>query len=191
MRGRVGQRKIGEWPGWVESRRWTNMATRRPGADFSKSSPCAHASPSGQPTATGHDGMITMQYRSGALAVLLTLVLLACSNEPTLPGGYAISFGDRGKTRLQNPDGTLAHGAIVKRLHTDGRDILLISFAATSAGEVVGPRPLDGNCFIALLIDSKEQQVRQVRLDEASRLASRMALVDSSNLGCLEGMPVA
>jgi hypothetical protein len=119
----------------------------------------------------------------------MSLVLSACSNEPSLPGGYAISFGDRGKTWLQNPDGTLAHGAIIKRLHTDGRDILLISFASTSAGETVGPRPLDGNCYIALLIDSKEQRIRQVRLDEANRRASRMALVDSSNLDCLEGMP--
>ncbi len=82
----------------------------------------------------------------------------------------------------------MAHGAQIKQLYKDEQHLLLITFAAQYGGVVDGPRPLDGNCYVALLIDSKERRMRQVRLAEAHRLAANMTLVDASNEGCLQGM---
>jgi hypothetical protein len=125
------------------------------------------------------------------LFALAAINIGGCSAPPSLPGGYSVSYGDRGKAWLENPDGTMAHGALIKQLFKDDRHILLISFAATSGGEIDGPRPLDGNCYVALLIDSKERQMRQVRLSEAHQLASHMSLVEFSNGGCLQGRPTS
>lgn len=100
-------------------------------------------------------------------------------------------YGERGKAWLANPDGTIAHGALIKQLHSDGRNLLLISFAGVVEGQIDGPRPLDGNCYVALLIDSRTRQTRQVRLDEAERVAARMTLIEAYERGCLEGMPTA
>jgi hypothetical protein len=122
----------------------------------------------------------------------MALLLGACSIAgPSLPGGYAVRYADRGKAWLANPDGTLAHGALIKELYSDDRHILLISFAETIDGEVGGPRPLDGNCYVALMIDSQSRQMGQVRLYEAKQLASRMSRVESYDRGCLQGMATA
>jgi|GEM_PF-6949548 len=130
--------------------------------------------------------------RIGWAMSLAALLSAGCGNaRPSLPGGYAVQHGDRGKAWLANPDGTIAHAALVKQLFSDGRHILLISFAATHGGAVEGPRPLDGNCYIALMIDSRSGQVGQVRLDEARRLAGRMSMIESYDRRCLPGMPTA
>ena len=105
-----------------------------------------------------------------------------------LPGGYSIHFGGSGKAWLRRPDATLAHGALIKQLFKDDRHVLLITFTATLGGEADGPRPLDGNCYIALLIDTKRRHTRQVRLAEARELATKMDPVLSSEQGCLQGM---
>jgi hypothetical protein len=127
-----------------------------------------------------------------SFCVLAVLATAACSATSTpLQDGYTIVYGDRGKSWLANPDGTMAHPGLIKQIFKDYRHILLITFAATYEGEVKGPRPLDGNCYVALLITSKERLTRQVRLAEARRFASKMAMVESSGRGCLMGMPTS
>jgi len=123
-----------------------------------------------------------------ALVALFFLCISACG--ASLPGGYSIEYGDRGKAWLANPDGTLVHGALIKQLFKDDRRVLLITFATTLGGQIDGPRPLDGNCYVALLIQADRQRIRQVRLTEARSLAAKMELVESYNRGCLQGMPV-
>jgi hypothetical protein len=119
------------------------------------------------------------------------LVLEGCNGSLSLPGGYAVQYGDRGKAWLANPDGTMAHGAVINQLYSDGRNLLLISFAAVVEGAIDGPRPRDGNCYIALLIDSQTRQIRQVRLNEAKLMASRMKIIEDYQRECLKGMPIA
>jgi hypothetical protein len=123
------------------------------------------------------------------LWLLTILTMTACS--PSLPNGYAVIDRDRGKSWLANPDGTIVHGAVIKQLFIDGQNILLVAPAAVVDGSIDGPRPLDDNCYIALLIDSRDQRTRQVRLAEARRLAANMTLVASFNPGCLEEMPTS
>lgn len=123
---------------------------------------------------------------------LIALLTGACGIfGPSLPGGYSVSYGDRGKIWLANPNGTMAHGALIKELYSDDRHILLISFPTMYGRVVEGPRPLDGDCYIALLIDSQSGQMRQERLAEARRLATRMRMVESSGRECMPSMPTA
>ena len=123
---------------------------------------------------------------------LPVLLIGACGIfGPSLPGGYSVSYGDRGKIWLANPDRTMAHGALIKELYSDDRYILLISSPTSYGGVVEGPRPLDGNCYIALLIDSRSGEMRQVRLAEARRVATRMRMIESSRGGCSPDMPKA
>ena len=133
-----------------------------------------------------------MTLQDMARLAVVALLLGACSVAgPPLPGAYAVHYGDRGKAWLANPDGMIAHGALIKQLFSDGRHILLISFATTYGGQIKGPRPLDGNCYIALLIDSRTRDVRQVRLSEANHIAGTMSIVETYERGCLQGMPTA
>jgi hypothetical protein len=135
---------------------------------------------------------MNMQSWDKVLIGLAALLTGACGIVgPSLPGGYSVRYGDRGKIWLANPDRTMTHGALIKELYSDDRQILLISFPTMYGGVVEGPRPLDGNCYIALLIDSRSRQMRQVRLAEARRLATRMRMIESSRGGCLPGMPTA
>ena len=123
---------------------------------------------------------------------IMALLLGACGIAGTsLPDGYAVRHGDRGTAWLANPDGTLAHPALIKQLFRDDRRILLITFAATYEGKVEGPRPLDGNCYVAISIETREHRMSQVRLAEANSLAAAMTLVESSDRGCLQGMPTS
>ncbi|CAN5344552.1 hypothetical protein BH10PSE2_BH10PSE2_21800 [soil metagenome] len=124
--------------------------------------------------------------------VLLTvacLSLIGCG--PTLPNGYSVTYGDRGKAWLASPDGTIAHGALIKRLYRTDDQLLLITYPERLGGEIEGPRPLDGTCYIALLIDTNRQQVRQIRTVEADRLSPTMNLVESSDADCSPEMPVS
>lgn len=121
--------------------------------------------------------------------MLCALAIAGCGTS--LPGGYGVTHGDRGKAWLSNPDGSIAHGALIKQLWKDDRHILLLTFATTFGGEVVGPRPLDGNCYVALYIDADQRRIRQVRLAEARRLSANMTSVESYNRGCLQGMPTS
>jgi hypothetical protein len=140
---------------------------------------------------------MSAQRRTG-WPIALALLLGACSMiGPSLPGGYTIIYADRGKAWLANPDGTIAHGALIQQLYKDDRRILLITYATTYASDdgigfrVEGPRPLDGNCYVALLIEGGTGETRQVRLAEADRLAAKMDLVASSSRGCVRGMPTS
>lgn len=90
-----------------------------------------------------------------------------------------MQYGDRGKAWLANSDGTITHGAVINQLYSDGRTLLIISFAAVVEGEIDGPRPRDGNCYIALLIDSQTRQTRQVGLSQAKLMASRMEIIEN------------
>jgi hypothetical protein len=131
-----------------------------------------------------------MAWARAAALLLPIFATLACgSPPPALPGGYSVTYGDRGKAWLANPDKTLAHGALIKQLFADDRHILLITFATTYGGEVAGPRPLDGNCYVALLIDGPRQRTRQIHLAQARRLSRKMTLVESYERGCLPGTP--
>lgn len=124
------------------------------------------------------------------LLVLGSLSVAGCN--PSLPNGYSVTYGDRGKVWLSNPDHTIAHGAEIKRLYRDDRQLLLITEAAAIGGEVIGPRPLDGDCYVALLIDTDQERMRQVRMAEADRLSASMTLVESSGRGgCLPGTPTS
>jgi hypothetical protein len=126
-------------------------------------------------------------------SLMAYLALAACTRETSagsaaLPDGYAVISSDRGKTWLAEPNGSLVHGGLIKQLYKNDRHILLIAYEAETDGKVDGPRPLDNNCYVALLIASRERQTRQVRLAEAHRLASKMTLIESSERSCLQGM---
>lgn len=127
--------------------------------------------------------------KRASLLILCALGMVGCS--PALPNGYAVIHADRGKAWLTNPDGTLAHGALIKQLFKGDRHILMITFAATLGKQVDGPRPLDGNCYIALLIDTDKQRMKQVRLAEAHEIAAGMSIVEAYDRGCLQGMPTS
>lgn len=123
------------------------------------------------------------------LSLLAALVLGGCETSPSLPGGYTVSYADRGKAWLKNPDGSMTHGGVIKRLLHDERRILLIAFPVSYGGEAAPPYPLDDSCYVALLVDGPTQRVRQIRLAEAERLAARMSQVEAYTGHCLKGMP--
>jgi hypothetical protein len=133
----------------------------------------------------GESGARYQAMKSRILWLMANLALAACTQGMSaesagLPDGYAVISGDRGKTWLAEPDGSLVHGGLIKQLYKNDRYILLITYVPEIEGEVDGPRPLDNNCYVALLIASRERQIRQVRLAEAHRLASKMTLIESS-----------
>lgn len=130
-----------------------------------------------------------LRMKGRTLSLLAALATAACS--PSLPNGYTVIVGDRGKSWLANPDGTLVHGALIKQLYSDSRHILLIAPADSIDGEIEGPRPLDGNCYVALMIDSRNGRTKQLRLAEAHRLAAQMTLIETSDSGCLTGIPTS
>jgi len=123
------------------------------------------------------------------LLMLATIAISACSASPTLPGGYTVSHGDRGKAWLQNPDGTLAYAGLIKRLHRDERRILLVAYPVSYGGEAAPPYPLDDTCYVALVVDGPTRRVSQIHMAEADRLASHMSEVESYERPCLNGMP--
>lgn len=112
-----------------------------------------------------------------------------CSASPVLPGGYTVSYGDRGKAWLQNPDGTLAHGGLIKQLQRDERRILLVAYPASYGGEAAPPHPIDTTCYVALVVDGPTRRVTQISIAEAENLAARMTEVESYDRPCLKGMP--
>lgn len=123
------------------------------------------------------------------LLMLATIAVGGCGASPDLPGGYTVSYADRGKAWLQNPDGTIAHPGLIKQLHRDERRILLVAHPASYGGEAAPPYPLDDACYVALVIDGPTQRVTQIRMAEAERLAARMSEVESYKRPCVEGMP--
>ncbi len=123
------------------------------------------------------------------LPLLAVLVIGGCDAVPTLPGGYTVSYGDRGNAWLQNPGGTTAHAGVIKRLLRDETRILLVAYPVSYEGQAAPPYPLDDTCYVALLVDGPTRRVRQIRLAEADRLAPRMLEVVSYDRPCLEGMP--
>jgi hypothetical protein len=123
------------------------------------------------------------------LLTLATIAIGGCSPSSTLPGGYTISYGDRGKAWLKNPDGTIAHAGLIKRLYRDEKRILLVAHPVSYGGEAAPPYPLDENCYVALLVDASTQRMRQIHLAKADHLAARMSEVESYERPCLKGMP--
>ena len=127
--------------------------------------------------------------KRATLWLMTVPAMTACS--PSLPNGYVVIDRDRGKSWLANPDGTIVHGAAIKELFIAERHILLLAPAGVVEGVIDGPRPLDGDCYIALLINSRDHRTRQVRLAEARLLAADMTPVRSFNRGCVAGMPTS
>ena len=125
----------------------------------------------------------------GLLLMLATAAIGGCSASPTLPGGYTVSYGDRGKAWLLNPAGTLAYAGLIKRLSHDERRILLVAYPVSYGGEAAAPYPLDGTCYVAIAIDVATRHVTQIHMAEADRLAARMSEVESYKRPCLKGMP--
>ena len=122
------------------------------------------------------------------LLLIASLAIGGCSASPSLPGGYTVSYGDRGKAWLQNPDGTIAYAGLIKRLHRDQRRILLVAYPVSYGGEAAPPFPLDETCYVALVVDGSTQRMRQIHLAEADRLAAQMSEVESYERPCLKGM---
>ena len=125
---------------------------------------------------------MVMRFLVGIALVTVT----GCSSQ--LPNGYRVSHGDRGKAWLQNPDGTLAHGGLIKELYRDDRRILLIAYPEQLDGEP-GRTPIDRTCYVALLIDSPGRQVRQITTGDAAQMATKMSVVEAYDRPCLKGMP--
>jgi hypothetical protein len=122
--------------------------------------------------------------------LLVALVLSATSGcSVSLPGDYSVSRGDRGKAWLQNPDGTLTHGGVIKDLYRDERHILLVAYPEVSGGAAAGRMPVDDTCYVALLIDAPTRRAEQVSVADAARRATNMSMVESYDRPCLKGMP--
>ena len=119
----------------------------------------------------------------------MTLTVAGCDPSPTLPGGFKVSYGDRGKAWLQNPNGTIAHAGLIKRLYSDGRHILLVGFAVQYGGEAAAPFSIDDTCYVALLIDGPTQRVAQIKMADAERFARKMTEIEAYDRQCLKGMP--
>jgi hypothetical protein len=119
------------------------------------------------------------------LTLAFTLLLLAgCEQSPSLPGDFRVMYADRGKAWLQNPDGSLTHGGLIKELYHDNRRILLLAQAVSYGGETVPPRPRDHSCYVALLVDGDTGDLRQIDMAEFEALSARMTPVESYERPC-------
>jgi len=107
----------------------------------------------------------------------------------SLPGGYSVLYADHGKAWLRNPDGTLAHGGIVKDLYQDRARILVVAFPEGAEGEAAGRMPIDDTCWVALLVDASKRRVQQIKVADAAKLMQKMSVVTTSDIPCLKGMP--
>jgi hypothetical protein len=117
------------------------------------------------------------------IVVIAVAILALAGCNRSLPGGYSVRHADRGKAWLQNPDGTLAAGGVIKNLYADNRRILVVAYA--SGDETGGPKPLDETCYVALLIDTSGGRAEQISMAEAGRQASTMSTVESYDRPCL------
>jgi hypothetical protein len=81
----------------------------------------------------------------------------------------------------------MAHPTPIHRLYSDDRRILLIAAVASYGGQQAPPLPLDGTCEIALLIDTRQRRMTQIRLLDAERLLSNMSEVVATDRRCLPG----
>jgi hypothetical protein len=123
------------------------------------------------------------------LALVACVALYACSNPATsLPGGYMVKHGDRGKAWLQNPDGTIAHGGLIKALYHDKRHILLLTYTTSYGGIASPPVPIDRSCYVALLFNVSTHSVKQLTVADAAKLSARMVRVETYERPCLPGM---
>ncbi len=134
-------------------------------------------------------GSLALVMARTLLHLLAILAVGGCNASPSLPGGYTVSYGDRGKAWLQKPDGTIAHAGLIKRLLHVEKQILLIAYPVSYGDVPAPPYPLDDTCYVALMVDGQTQVVRQIRLVEADRLASKMVVVEAYERPCLKGMP--
>lgn len=120
--------------------------------------------------------------------IFAAMAIGGCGASPALPGNYTVSYGDRGKAWLQNPDGTIAHAGLIKQLYRDERRILLIAHPVSYGDEAAPPFPLDDTCYVALVFDAPTRRSRQIRIADASHLAASMTEVESYERPCLQGM---
>jgi hypothetical protein len=91
-----------------------------------------------------------------------------------LPGGYTIVESATNREWLKDREENIVTPGLIQRLYTDKQLILLIAFAASSGGQPLPPRPIDGSCLVALLIDTDRQEVRQITVAQSERLAAHM-----------------
>lgn len=122
------------------------------------------------------------------LCILAAVSIGACDASPTLPNGYEISHGGGAKAWLKRPDGTFAHAGLIKDVYADEKHILMIALPVRYGGKAAPPFPLDGNCYVALMIDASTGRRRQIHMAEGKRLAARMSRVANYERPCLQGM---
>lgn len=123
------------------------------------------------------------------LLLIATVALVGCDAPPALPGGYSVSYGDRGKAWLRNPDGTIAYAGLIKRLYRDERRMVIVAYPVSYGDETAPPYPLDDTCYVALVVDGPTRRMTQIRIAQANRLAASMSVVESYERPCLKGMP--
>lgn len=79
----------------------------------------------------------------------------------------------------------------MKDAFQDRARILVVAFPEMSEGEGAGRMPIDGTCWVALLIDASKHRVQQITVADAARISQKMSVVFTSDLPCLQGMPNA
>jgi hypothetical protein len=107
-----------------------------------------------------------------SLILPILLFLASCSSQ-ALPGGYTIAEG-MNREWLEDSKGTLVTPGLIQRLYTHKHSILLVALAASSGNEPLPPRPIDGSCLVALLIDTDRHLIRQMTINQADKLSVRM-----------------
>lgn len=120
---------------------------------------------------------------------LLALSALTACTDSSLPGGYTVQHGDRGKAWLRSPDGTLVHGGALKDVYRDEGHILIIAYPELSDGQAGDRTPVERPCHVALLVDAATRSTEQITVAEAARRAARMTLAEKYDRPCLKGMP--
>ena len=117
------------------------------------------------------------------LPILIAATLFGCSGT-TLPNGYEISKSPTNREWLKAADGTLVHPGLLSALFAENDRLIGIFHPATGGGELVGQRPLNGDCLVALEIDTRDGSVRQIQVAEARSQGSEMERVWSSGRPC-------
>jgi hypothetical protein len=113
----------------------------------------------------------------------LAILVVGCSG-PALPNGYEVSESATNREWLRAPDGTLVHPGLLSALFAENDRLIGVFHPATGGGEPVGYPPLNGDCLVALQIDTTDGGVRQIEVTEAYSRGSAMKRVWSSDRPC-------
>jgi hypothetical protein len=122
-----------------------------------------------------------MKHRAWSLACALSVAGCARAH---LPGGYSVEESATDREWLKRPNGTLVTGGLVKALYKDEDTLVLIAHAASEDGKAVPPLPMDGSCFVAMLIKPRQGGEQQIPLARAQILAKGMTEVIATNRPC-------